>query len=242
MGYITSICSGKDGVGKSTVAALLGEAMAFSGSRVLLIEFENGLRCLDRFLAANESTLFNIGDVMSGKCSSGDAVAVSPLSPNLSVIFAGFAREECRKKQFPELIAALSARYDHILLDTDCSDESLKAVSAIAMNNLIISTQDPTGVRDAEYVCEKLFSYGAPNLKVVFNRVNSAYIRKGFSADLDTCMDVVGAPLAGVITEIPEIYDSVMNGRPLQKGSLPYTIFDNIRIRLEGGSAPLAVI
>ena len=88
MSTITCILSGKDGVGKSTVAALIGEQLALLGRSVLLVEFEEGLRCLDQYVGANQSKVFDLDDVLNGRCELDDAIAVSSLSDKLSVIFA----------------------------------------------------------------------------------------------------------------------------------------------------------
>ena len=64
MSTISRILSGKDGVGKSTVTALVGEQLALMGKKVLLIEFENGLRCLDLFVGAMATKVYDLDDVL----------------------------------------------------------------------------------------------------------------------------------------------------------------------------------
>ena len=123
MSTISRILSGKDGVGKSTVTALVGEQLALMGKKVLLIEFENGLRCLDLFVGAMATKVYDLDDVLNGRCEFSDAIAVSSISENLSVIFATSARRQLDTDQFSTLVLALSDSYDHIIIDTDCSDE-----------------------------------------------------------------------------------------------------------------------
>ena len=50
MGAVTVITSGKGGVGKSTVTAGLGGALARRGKRVLLMDMETGLPIFTKML------------------------------------------------------------------------------------------------------------------------------------------------------------------------------------------------
>ena len=66
MAKVILVASGKGGVGKSTVSALLGEALAQAGHATLLAELDSGLRSLDVALGVTESVLFDMGDVARG--------------------------------------------------------------------------------------------------------------------------------------------------------------------------------
>ena len=54
MARTLAVTSGKGGTGKSTVAALLGRALAARGLSVLLLEFDSGLRGLDLMLGVSD--------------------------------------------------------------------------------------------------------------------------------------------------------------------------------------------
>lgn len=235
------IASGKDGVGKSTVTALAGEALAAMGRSVLLLELENGLRCLDTFVDAGGVTIFDLADVMSGQCEPQSAIVKSRLSDRLSVLYAAFHRTDSESELFPGLILSLAEQYDHILVDTDCSDQTLDAVSRIAMHNVVVATPDPMGLRDARYVCERLYARSAPGVRLLLNRVDAQLIYRGMVPHLDYCIDVVGAQLVGVIPQLPEIAFCTAEGRLPQEGSLAATISHNIASRLDGVHVPLAV-
>lgn len=242
MSTISRILSGKDGVGKSTVTALVGEQLALMGKKVLLIEFENGLRCLDLFVGAMATKVYDLDDVLNGRCEFSDAIAVSSISENLSVIFATSARRQLDTDQFSTLVLALSDSYDHIIIDTDCSDESIDCLSGIAMNSIVISTSDPSGTRDARYVCDRLYSRNVPGVKVLFNRVRKDYIADKITPNLDYAMDTVGVPLAGVVPELSDIVRCTSRGIAPKSNSMTQKIFKSIASRLDGESVPLTVI
>ena len=74
MGVSTVITSGKGGVGKSTVSVGLGRALAQRGRRVLLIDCDAGLRSLDRMTGTEEALVFDLSDVIQGRCAPADAI------------------------------------------------------------------------------------------------------------------------------------------------------------------------
>ena len=74
MGIASVITSGKGGVGKSTLAVGLGRALALRGRRVLLVDCDAGLRSLDRMTGVEENLVFDISDVVFGRCSPAEAI------------------------------------------------------------------------------------------------------------------------------------------------------------------------
>lgn len=242
MSTISRILSGKDGVGKSTVAALVGEQLALMGKRVLLIEFENGLRCLDLYIGATATKVYDLDDVLNGRCELEDAIAASSLNDSLHVIFASSSRRVIVSEQFSTLVLALTDNYDHIIVDTDCSDDSIDCLSGIAMNSIVVSTADPSGTRDAKYVCDRLYSQNVPGLKVIFNRVRKDYISSGITPNLDAALDMIGVPLIGVVPELADVARCTSHGSLPKNNSLTQKIFKSIAMRLEGENSPLTVI
>lgn len=241
MGAITMIASGKDGVGKSTVAALLGQALAARGNRVLLLELENGLRCLETFVNAGGSTIFDLADVMSGRCEVAAAIAKSRNEEQLSVLYTASRREDISDERFPALILSLAEDYDHVLIDTDCNDSTLDAVSRVAMNCIVLATPDPMGLRDAKYVCDRLFERSAANVRLILNRVDKALMKAVAVPHLDYCIDAVGAQLLGVVPQLTDIAACAAMGKAPAAGSVAQTVFVNIAARLDGRHMPLAI-
>ena len=78
------ICSGKGGTGKSTISVLLGAELGRRGKRVLLIELDSGLRSVDVIAGVYGKTVYDIEDVLCGRCDGDKAIVQSPLYPGLS--------------------------------------------------------------------------------------------------------------------------------------------------------------
>ena len=60
-----AIVSGKGGTGKSTVSCGLALSLARMNKRVILIDLDAGLRCLDMFFGIEENIVFLPSDCIS---------------------------------------------------------------------------------------------------------------------------------------------------------------------------------
>jgi septum site-determining protein MinD len=68
MSRIIVITSGKGGVGKTTVTANLGMAIARLGHKVALVDADFGLRNLDLLLGLENRVVYTAVDVLAGQC------------------------------------------------------------------------------------------------------------------------------------------------------------------------------
>ena len=66
MGKVVVVTSGKGGVGKTTSTAALGAAVAKTGKKVALIDFDVGLRNLDLIMGAERRVVFDLVNVTQG--------------------------------------------------------------------------------------------------------------------------------------------------------------------------------
>ena len=68
MGEVIVITSGKGGVGKTTTTANIGAGLAKLGKKVLVIDTDLGLRNLDVVMGLENRIVYNLVDVIEGKC------------------------------------------------------------------------------------------------------------------------------------------------------------------------------
>lgn len=206
---IAMLCSGKGGTGKSTVAVLLGAQLAARGQKVLLVELDSGLRSVDIIAGVYGRTVYDIEDVLSGRCDGAKAVVESPLYRGLSVISAPYEGGDVRPGPLHALCSVMRPCFDVILLDTAAGlGAPFVAAAAVAQRALLVLTPDPVALRDGRIVADRLIAGGLPQseVRLVLNRA----ARAGFGshaavADLDECIDTVGVQLLAVIPESPAL-------------------------------------
>src|ERR1700751_205331 len=66
MAKVLVVTSGKGGVGKTTTTAAIGAALAQSGKRVVVVDFDVGLRNLDLIMGAERRVVFDLINVVQG--------------------------------------------------------------------------------------------------------------------------------------------------------------------------------
>lgn len=86
MGRKIVVTSGKGGVGKTTLTASLGIAIAETGKKVVLVDADIGLNNLDVVLAVENKVVYDVLDVISGKCRLKQALIQDVDNPTLYVL------------------------------------------------------------------------------------------------------------------------------------------------------------
>jgi septum site-determining protein MinD len=80
------ITSGKGGVGKTTVTANLGIALAKIGANVVMLDADIGLNNLDVVMGIENKVVYDLVDVIQGKCRVGQALVQNTILENLFVL------------------------------------------------------------------------------------------------------------------------------------------------------------
>ena len=239
---VIMIASGKGGTGKSTVSVLLGSRLAAAGKRVLLIELDSGLRSVDIISGVYGKTVYDISDVLSGRCQAAKAIIESSIYPGLSVISAPYEGGVVEPQALQKLIQVLDSYYDFVLIDTAAGlGAPFKAAVSVSQMALLVLTPDPVALRDGHIVADVLYDAGLQNVRLVVNRVGPNTFEKGAVEDLDECIDTVAVQLIAVIPESVALQRSSAAGQPLAANALAYRAFDNLAQRILGKDIPLVV-
>ena len=244
MGQCIAVVSGKGGTGKTSFTAGVGEALALSGRRVLCLDCDVGLRNLDLALGLSDRALMDFSDVAQGRCSLESAVVEHPRLPGL---FLRTAPVRTRGRPVPETqMAALRAevrkRYDFCLLDAPAGlGTGFLLATASADRAVVVTTTDPSSLRDAQHTVMELDRFGSGKLHLVVNRVRKKLLRS-MHATIDDAIDKAGLPLIGVVPEDDALLLSLTRGTPLLLASSQSPAawaYRNIAARLQGGRVPL---
>ncbi len=86
MSEVIVVTSGKGGVGKTTTSANVGTGLAAMGKRVVLIDTDIGLRNLDVVMGLENRIVYNLVDVVEGKCRVKQALIRDKRHPSLYML------------------------------------------------------------------------------------------------------------------------------------------------------------
>ncbi len=230
--------SGKGGVGKSSVALGIARSMSEKGLRVLIADFDIGLRSLDLMLGVSETVVFDWGDVILGRCSIKDAVINKgslAFFPAPVAFDEAFTAEEVRN-----LFDVLDGDFDFMLFDAPAGlGEAFELACSAAGNAVLVTTPDSVCVRSCGTAAAKVRALGFEKPELIINRFVEKPVTKGRLLNIDDCIDSVAAKLIGVVPEDFAIVTSSVTGKQPDKNSPASKAFDRICLRLNGERVPL---
>jgi septum site-determining protein MinD len=245
MNRVIVITSGKGGVGKTTVTANLGTALASLGRKVALVDADFGLRNLDLLLGLEQRIVYTALDVLAGDCSLDKALVRDKRVPNLVLLPAAQSRnkEAISPEQMKELVDQLSQQYDYVLIDCPAGIEmGFRNAIAPAREAIIVTTPEMAAVRDADRVVGLIEAEQIKPIRLIVNRVRPEMVELKQMISVEDILDLLVIPLLGVVPDDQKIIVSTNRGEPLvleTEPSLPSTAFKNIAQRLEGINVPL---
>ncbi len=208
------IASGKGGVGKSTIAANLGAALAGYGYRVVVIDADIGLRSQDTLLNLDSSVVYDLIDVLNRDCDLEQALLDYPAVPGLTLLPASqFARArslDCSK--FRKILNALKCSHDFILIDAPAGIEKglRNLLNAVPDRIVLITTADDLCIRDAERTAQIISGKQLPLPQLIVNRLDNELIRRKEMMSAGMVASAVDLPLLGEIPEDPAVYRSIL--------------------------------
>ena len=235
------VTSGKGGTGKTSFTGAVGSCLAALGQRVLCIDMDVGLRNLDITLGMTDRAVMDFTDVLSGRCELSLAAAQHPDVKDLYLLTAPMSLESATSDaDMIRLVAMAKEQFDFVLMDCPAGlGEGFRLAVAAADRGVVVSTTDPSALRDAQRTVMALTPQ-METLHLVMNRVQPKMIRK-LRTNIDEAMNTAGLPLLGVVPEDPQVTLAAGTGRPLilttRKGAA--VAYLNIAKRLMGQQVPL---
>ena len=242
MNNVTVITSGKGGVGKSTITFGLGTVLSKLGKRVLLIDGDAEIGCLDHMLGISEHKVFDISDIVSGSAEPSKAVYTCAFEPNLFLLPAPAAEEDViSPKIMKQLVSIFSRFYDYVFIDSPAGvGRSFSSASAAAGRALIVATPDPVSVHGANRAHERLSAAGNCQQRLVINRFSSVDFRyEGYYRDLDSVIDDAGIRLIAVVPEDQALAAATVNATRPPERSRGTLALERLAARLLGKQVPL---
>lgn len=240
MSRIIVTTSGKGGVGKTTVTANLGMALARLGRQVALVDADFGLRNLDLLLGLENRVVYTALEVFAGECRLEQALVKDKREPGLVLLPAAQNRtkEAVSPEQMQQLVNALTKVYNYVIIDSPAGIEmGFKNAITAAKEALIVTTPEIAAVRDADRVVGLLEAQGIKRIHLIVNRLRPAMVQVNDMMSVQDVQELLAIPLIGVIPEDERVIVSTNRGEPLvleENPTLAGIAFDNIARRLEG--------
>jgi len=208
------IASGKGGVGKSTITASLGAAMAREGRKVCIIDADIGLRDQDVLLGLENRIVFDLLDAANGVCTLEQALISPEGTSRLSLLPASqFARaKELEPKAFRKMLTKLKDMFDVILIDCPAGIERgvRGLMNAEIDESVIICTPDDVCIRNAERTASVMEKKGLPRPQLIVNRLSPELIREGEMYTAATVATTLDLPLLGEVPEDQAVYRATL--------------------------------
>jgi septum site-determining protein MinD len=198
------VTSGKGGVGKTTLAVCLGAQLALKGWRVVLCDGDFGLNNVDVLAGVDELAIYDVVDVIEGRCRAKQALVRHPKYPNLHILAARTATSEryISPQALKIVLDGLSPAFDFILIDCPTGlDEGFHRAVGTADEAIVVTTPHLIALRDADKTVTLLKSYRLQGVSLVVNRVRGDLLAAGECLTPTEIATLLNLPLAGVIPE-----------------------------------------
>ena len=237
-GKIIVVTSGKGGVGKTTATSSIGAALALEGKRVAIVDMDIGLRNLDVVMGLENRIVFNIVDVVQGRCQIDQAAIRDRRIDNLFLIPASQSdnKDVLTTSGVERVCNELRKKFDYILMDSPAGIEQGFKNSIVGANEaLVVCTPDVSAVRDADRVIGLLYA-NSLEPRLIVNRIEPTRVERGEMLSHEDVMEVLSIDLAGLVPMDEKVLISSNTGTPLvlQNDSKAGQAFRRIAKRLNG--------
>lgn len=239
MGKVIVVTSGKGGVGKTTTSANIGTGLALEGKKVLLIDTDIGLRNLDVVMGLENRIVYDLIDLIEGRCKIKQALIKDKRNTNLSLLPAAQAREktDITPEQMKTLINVLKEDFDYVIVDCPAGiEQGFRNAIVSADMALVVTTPEMSAIRDADRIIGLLNAEEIKEIKLIINRAKIEMMKQGNVLKVEEVNEILGIEMIGVVPDDEGIVISTNKGEPLvlkEKG-LASQAYKNIVKRITG--------
>ncbi|HLX97232.1 MAG TPA: septum site-determining protein MinD [Roseiarcus sp.] len=225
MSKVIVVTSGKGGVGKTTSTASLGAALAQSGKRVCVVDFDVGLRNLDLVMGAERRVVFDFINVAQGDAKLAQALIRDKRIDTLHLLAASQTRDKdaLTYEGVERVIGELRSSFDFVLCD---SPAGIERGALLAMRHadqaIVVANPEVSSVRDSDRIIGLLDSKTlraergeTMEKQLLLTRFDPVRSSSGEMLSIEDVLEILSIPLLGVIPESKEILRASNTGAPV---------------------------
>jgi septum site-determining protein MinD len=225
MGTVLTVTSGKGGVGKTTSTAALGAALALSGQRVAVVDFDVGLRNLDLVLGAERRVVFDFINVVQGQAKLSQALIRDKRLENLYLLPASQTRDKdaLTDDGVAFVIDALREDFDWVICD---SPAGIERGALLAMRHadvaIVVTNPEVSSVRDSDRIvglldARTLAAERGQTVEkhILITRYDAARAARGEMLSVEDVLEILSLPLIGIVPESPAVLRASNVGSPI---------------------------
>lgn len=242
MGEVIVITSGKGGVGKTTTTANIGAGLSQLEKKVVIIDTDLGLRNLDVVMGLENLIVYNLVDVIEGKCRLKQALIRDRRYENLYLLPSAQTKDKTAISpgQMKKLTEELKEEFDYVLLDCPAGiEQGFQNAIAGADRAFVVTTPEVSAIRDADRIIGLLETHGIRGMDLIINRIRIDMVKRGDMMSVDDVTEILAIPLIGIIPDDERVVIGTNQGVPvIGMDSLAGEAYSNICRRIQGEEVP----
>ena len=254
MAKVLVVTSGKGGVGKTTTTAALGAALAQRGDKVVVVDFDVGLRNLDLVMGAERRVVFDLINVVQGVAKLPQALIRDKRLENLWLLPASQTRDKdaLTEEGVGKVIDDLRSRFDWVICDSPAGIERGASMAMrFADEAVIVTNPEVSSVRDSDRIIGMLDSKTVKAERgetvekhILITRYDPGRAARGEMLSIDDILEILATPLLGIIPESLDVLKASNVGSPVtlhNAESAPARAYIDAVSRLLGDSIAMTV-
>ena len=254
MAKVMVVTSGKGGVGKTTSTAALGAALAQGGQKVVVVDFDVGLRNLDLVMGAERRVVYDLINVVQGDAKLAQALIRDKRLDTLSILPASQTRDKdaLTEEGVARVMAELEEKFDWVICD---SPAGIERGATLAMRHaeiaVVVTNPEVSSVRDSDRIIGLLDSKTIKAEKgervdkhLLLTRYDPARAQRGEMLTVEDVLEILSIPLLGIIPESEEVLKASNMGSPVtlsNAASAPARAYHDAARRLMGETLKMVV-
>lgn len=254
MGKVIVVTSGKGGVGKTTSTAALGAALAQRNERVVVVDFDVGLRNLDLVMGAERRVVYDLINVIQGEAKLSQALIRDKRLETLFLLPASQTRDKdnLTPEGVERVITELRRVFDWVICDSPAGIES---GATLAMRHadmaVVVTNPEVSSVRDSDRIIGLLDSKTMKAERgermekhLLLTRYDANRAERGDMLKVEDVLEILSIPLIGIIPESMDVLRASNIGAPVTLAdarSAPAMAYFDAARRLAGEVLPITI-